>query len=26
MEMGFFIFILFLGWFYVLKRGALDWD
>ena len=26
LEMGFFLFILFLGWLYVLKRGALDWD
>ncbi len=26
MEMAFFIGILFLGWYYVLKRGALDWD
>ena len=26
LEMGFFLGILFLGWLYVLKRGALDWD
>ncbi len=25
-EMAFFLGILFLGWYYVLKRGALDWD
>ena len=25
-EMAFFLLILFLGWFYVLRRGALDWD
>jgi NADH-quinone oxidoreductase subunit A len=24
-EMGFFLSVLFLGWYYVLKRGALDW-
>ncbi|MCB9764424.1 MAG: NADH-quinone oxidoreductase subunit A [Alphaproteobacteria bacterium] len=24
-EMGFFLGVLFLGWFYVVKRGALDW-
>lgn len=25
-EMGFFILILFVGYFYVLKRGALEWE
>jgi len=25
-EMACFLLILFLGWFYVLRRGALDWD
>jgi NADH-quinone oxidoreductase subunit A len=25
-EMAFFLGVLFLGWVYVLKRGALDWD
>ena len=25
-EMAFFLFVLFLGWLYVAKRGALDWD
>lgn len=25
-EMGFFLTVLMLGWFYVLKRGALDWE
>ena len=25
-EMAFFLLILFLGWLYVAKRGALDWD
>ncbi len=26
LEMGFFLGILFLGWYYVLKRGALSWE
>jgi NADH-quinone oxidoreductase subunit A len=26
MEMAFFLGILFLGWYYVLRRGALDWE
>lgn len=26
LEMGFFVGVLLLGYFYVLKRGALDWD
>ncbi|MCK6525213.1 NADH-quinone oxidoreductase subunit A [Myxococcota bacterium] len=25
-EMFFFLGVLFLGWYYVVKRGALDWD
>ncbi len=25
-EMAFFLLILFLGWVYVLRRGALDWE
>jgi len=25
-EMAFFLLVLFLGWLYVVKRGALDWD
>lgn len=25
-EMGFFLGVLFLGWYYVVRRGALDWD
>ncbi len=26
LEMAFFLLVLFLGWYYVLRRGALDWD
>jgi NADH-quinone oxidoreductase subunit A len=25
-EMAFFLLVLFLGWIYVLRRGALDWE